>query len=329
VSYLIGIDVGGTNIVAGLLDGDGNLLRKIKQPTEARLGSEQVIRKMVQMVQSLLSAEQIDTGQILAAGVGNPGMVDPIRGVSVFAGNLGWKDVKVAERLRQQLDIPVFIDNDVRMYVFGEAIKGAGKGYRHVLGITLGTGIGAAIVNQGQIYYGSGFMAGELGHIPMEGEQSPCPCGMRGCLETVASATGISRQVHEAVANGRTSILQTWYADKNLSDVTAADVTRAYDAGDEAAIDIICHTGRLLGKGLSYAVSLLSPDVIVIGGGVAAAGERLFAPMREELKRSVFQGYWERISIRTAELLDDAGVIGSAVYAKKRLELQLNGGEWA
>jgi glucokinase len=271
------------------------------------------------MVQSLFSSEQIDSGQVLAVGIGNPGLVDPVLGIALFAGNLGWKDVEVAEQLRKRLNIPVFIDNDVRMYVFGEAIKGAGKGYDHVLGITLGTGIGAAMVNRGRMYYGSGFMAGEIGHIRMDGEQAACACGMRGCLETVASATGIVRQVREAIANGKSSILQTWFPSENLSGLTAADVSKAYDAGDGVAVEVIRHTGRLLGKALSYAVSLFSPDVIVIGGGVARAGERLLEPMREELKRSVYQGYWSRLSICTAELLDDAGVIGSAIYAMRRI----------
>lgn len=319
MKYLVGIDVGGTNIVCGLLDSEGNLLRKIKRPTEARLGSEHVIDKIAQMVLSLLSAEQIDPGQVLAVGVGNPGLVDPVLGKSLFAGNLGWKDMEVAEPLRKRLNVPVFIDNDVRMYVFGEAIKGAGKGYDHVLGITLGTGIGAAMVNRGQMYYGSGFMAGEIGHIRMDGEQAACPCGMCGCLETVASATGIVRQVREAIAYGKPSILRTWFPAENLSGLTAADVMKACDAGDGVAVEVIRHTGRLLGKALSYAVSLFSPDVIVIGGGVAHAGERLLQPMREELKRSIYQGYWARLSICTAQWLDDAGVIGSAIYAMRRM----------
>jgi glucokinase len=319
VKYLVGIDVGGTNIVCGLLDSEGNLLRKIKRPTEAHLGSEHVIDKIAQMVLSLFSSEQINHGQVLAVGIGNPGLVDPVRGISLFAGNLGWKDVEVAEPLQKRLNVPVFIDNDVRMYVLGEAIKGAGKGYDHVLGITLGTGIAAAMVIQGQLYYGSGYMAGEIGHIQMEGEQAACACGMRGCLETVTSATGIVRQVREAIANGKSSILRTWFPSGDLSGLTAADVSKAYDAGDGVAMEVMRHTGRLLGKALSSAVSLFSPDVIVIGGGVAQAGERLLEPMREELKRSVYQGYWARLSIRMAELLDDAGVIGSAIYAMRRM----------
>jgi glucokinase len=319
VKFLVGIDVGGTNIVCGLLDSEGNLLCKIRRPTEAHLGSEHVIDEIARMVLSLFLSEQIDPGQVLAVGIGTPGLVDPVRGISRFAVNLGWKDVEVAEQLHKRLNVPVFIDNDVRMYVFGEAIKGAGKGYDHVLGITLGTGIGAAMVNRGKMYYGSGFMAGEIGHIRMDGEQAACACGMRGCLETVASATGIVRQVREATANGKSSILRTWFSSGNLSGLTAADVSKACDAGDGVAVEVMRHTGRMLGKALSYAVSLFSPDVIVIGGGVAQAGERLLEPMREELKRSVYQGYWALLSIRTAKLLEDAGVIGSAIYAMQRM----------
>jgi glucokinase len=320
VKFLVGIDAGGTNTVCGLLDGRGNLLHKIQEPTEAHLGYEQVIDKIARMVKSLLASEQIAPGQVLAVGIGNPGLVDPDRGLVRFAGNLGWRDVEVVKLLQNRLNIPVFADNDVRMYAFGEAIRGAGRGYDHVLAITLGTGIGAAMVNQGQMYYGSGFMAGEIGHIRMDGEQAPCACGMYGCLETVASATGIVRQVREAIANGKSSLLQSWFPGENLCKITAADVSKAYDAGDAVAVEVLQHTGKLLGKALSYAVSLFSPDVIVIGGGVARAGERLLHPAREELKRFVYKGYWARLTIRTATLLDDAGVIGSGLLARQRLE---------
>ncbi|TCW41757.1 glucokinase [Laceyella sacchari] len=320
MKYLVGIDVGGTNIVCGLLDGEGRLLEKIKRPTEAHLGSDHVLEVIAQTVRTLISSRNTDTSQVLAVGVGSPGLVDPEQGITLFAGNLGWHRVEVAKQLSEKLNLPVFADNDVRMYVFGEAITGAGKGYDHVLGITLGTGVGAAVIVRGQVYYGGGFMAGELGHMRMEGEQAACACGMQGCLETVASATGIVRQVRGAVAQGEQSVLGTWFPTANLSGLTAADVSKAYDAGDRVAQEVLDHTGRVLGRALAYAVTLFSPDVVVIGGGVAEAGERLLAPMREELQRSVYQGYWSRLAIRTAYWPDDAGVIGSALYAKQKVE---------
>jgi glucokinase len=323
MSYLVGIDVGGTNIVAGLVDSHGKLVSKTKRPTKAHFGFDHVLTQITQMVTEF--GEQIPSDEILAVGVGIPGLVDPIRGVSTFAANLGWKDEKVAETLQNRVHVPVFVDNDVRMYVYGEAVLGAGRPYASVLGITLGTGLAAAVVDKGRIYYGAQFMAGELGHIRMEGENWLCNCGMRGCLETVASATGIARQAREALLQGRSSILREWFPESDFKCLTAEDVSKAYDAGDELAIEVMKHTGRLLGKGLSYAVTLLNPDVIVIGGGAALAGERLFAWMRDELKRFLHPAFWERLVIKTAEFIDDAGVLGSAMAARRRFLSELPG----
>jgi glucokinase len=318
MGYLIGMDIGGTNIVCGLLDPDGKLIRKMKLPTEVEQGSVYVISKISNMIKELLAAENISTPSLKAVGVGMPGFVDPMQGISLFAANLQWKDVPLAALLSSQINTPVFIDNDVRMYVYGEAMNGAGQGYDTVFGLTIGTGLASALVSNGELYYGGGFLAGEIGHIPMEGVQQLCNCGMIGCLETIVSATGIARQARSAIHAGNKSILQEWHSD--LSEITALDVSKAYDLDDKAALKVMQYSGKLLGRGLSYAVPILSPDIIIIGGGAALAGERLLAPMREELRRLVHPMYWERLQIKQAEWIDDAGVIGSALYAKSRVD---------
>ncbi|SEG73294.1 ROK family protein [Paenibacillus sp. UNC499MF] len=319
MSFFIGVDLGGTNIVCGLLDEEFNVLAKSKQPTEAAKGSDYVLEKIAVMVETLLVEQNIAPGQLKAVGIGTPGFIDPVRGVCVFASNLRWSEVPVSDQLGARLGVPVFIDNDVRMYVYGEAMKGPGRGYEHVLGITLGTGMSAGLVNNGQLYYGGGFMAGEIGHIRVDdAETTPCGCGLVGCLETIASATGIVRQVREALAAGRESILGEWFPGEEAASVTAADVSRAYDEGDRLAIEVMNHTGKLLGRGLSYAVTMYSPDALIIGGGASLAGERLFKPMREELQKSVYKGYWERLTIHPGTLIDDGGVIGSAAFAANR-----------
>jgi glucokinase len=317
MGYKIGIDVGGTNIVCGVIDGDGRLIGKLKRPTESRRGFAAVIDRIAAMVSEVLDAHGIARTDVEAIGAGIPGFVDPLQGVVRKAGNLGWDDAPVAEALGVKTGLPVFIDNDVRMYVFGEAMCGAGRGFDVVLGLTVGTGMAAAVVDHGRLYYGGGFMAGELGHIRMEGIDYACGCGMTGCLETVVSATGIARLGREKAAAGAT-VLADWFGGKP-DELTAADVSRAYDLGDAAAIEVMDKVGTMLGRGLSYATTLFSPDVIVIGGGAAQAGERLLRPMREELRRLVHPMYWERLEIRTAELADDAGVIGSAMNAAERL----------
>jgi len=319
MKYWIGIDLGGTNIVCGLLNDDMQLVGKKKRPTGADQGGEHVLGQIASMVEELLAEHSVDKGDLQAIGMGSPGFIDPLRGVSIFASNLGWKNYPVAQRLGELTGKPAFIDNDVRMYVYGEATNGAARGYGTVFGITLGTGIAGALVHNGELYYGGGFMAGEIGHIPLEGQTTKCGCGLVGCLETVASANGIARQAREAIAAGRTSLMADWYAPDKFNQLSAADVSRAYDEGDALAIDIMKTTGELLGKGLAAAVSLFSPDCIVIGGGAALAGERLFAPMRESIQSNVISNYWDRLSIVTGTLIDDGGVIGSASYARSRL----------
>ncbi|TDL58096.1 ROK family protein [Paenibacillus dendritiformis] len=324
MQYMVGIDVGGTNIVCGLVNERYELVGKLKRPTEAALGVDHVLDKIANMIEELFVQFEADRTRLLAVGAGIPGFIDPERGVSIFASNLKWHNVDVSGRLNAKVGVPVFIDNDVRMYVYGEAMSGAGRGAGVVHGVTIGTGLAAATVVQGELYYGSGFMAGELGHVAIPGETTPCGCGLTGCLETVVSATGIVRQAKQALERGRESLLRGPYERGELS---AADVSQAYDEGDALAIEIMEYTGQVLGTGLSYSISLLSPDVIVIGGGGAMAGDRLLKPVRETLSRSVYHGYLERLTIRQGELIDDGGVIGSAAFAKSRAEKLRQTGE--
>lgn len=319
MGYFIGVDIGGTNIVCGLLDDSLKLLRKVKRPTGAANGESHVLGLIASMADELLAQEGLSRSELSAVGMGNPGFVDPVRGIALSSANLKWKQVPVSDKLGALLGVPVFIDNDVRMYTYGEAMRGAGRGHDHVMGITLGTGIAAAMVNRGELYYGSGFLAGELGHIPVEGESALCGCGMKGCLETIASATGIARIARERIAKGEPSILAEWYPGDRSSEITAADVSRAYDEGDELAKDALRFVAVCLAKGLAAAITLWSPDVVVIGGGAANAGERLLAPLRETLLPMILPMYRERVVIKLAEMNDDAGVVGSAAFAKSRI----------
>lgn len=319
MTHYIGVDIGGTNIVCGLLDESLNLLAKLKKPTGAANGADYVLGLIASMIDELLAGQNLTRAELGAVGMGTPGFVDPERGVSLLSANLKWKDVPVSDKLGERLGgIPVFIDNDVRMYTYGEAARGAGRGYGHVMGVTLGTGIAAAMVNRGELYYGSGFLAGELGHVPFEGEQALCGCGMRGCLETIASATGIARIARERLERGDESVLADWFPSERRRDMTAADISRAYDEGDALAKEVLAFVGRSLAKGLAWAITLWSPDVVVIGGGAANAGERLLAPMREALMPLILPMFRERIVIKLAEMNDDAGVVGSAAFAKAR-----------
>jgi glucokinase len=246
-------------------------------------------------------------------GAGIPGTIDPDAGICIGSANLRWYDVHVAGHLEQLLDMRVRIDNDVRMYVLGESKFGAGRRYRSVFGITLGTGVCGAFAEAGQLYYGSHKLAGEIGHIPIDGETSPCGCGKIGCLETIASATGLTARARQAIAEGYNSVLTQLAPD--LKSLTSEHLSLAYDRGDQLAIETMHHAGRTLGKVLSYAVICYDPEVIVVGGGVARAGDRILAAARQEMAERVLRRQ-RAVDIIVAQLGDDAGVIGSAFHAR-------------
>ncbi|REK65402.1 MAG: ROK family protein [Cohnella sp.] len=316
MTYTIGIDVGGTNVVAGLFDGDGVLLAKLKTPTEKSSGTEGFLDQLAGLARKLLSERGIAEGSLAAVGIGLPGFMNEKDG-TVTAANLPLSGTPVAQLLSRKLGVPVAVQNDVRMIVYGETIRGAGAGYRHVLGLTLGTGMSAAFVTDGRIHTGAEGLAGEIGHVIMDGVQYTCGCGMTGCLETIASATGIARQAQDGLAAGRGGLLAERFPyPSSRGELTARDVWQAAVDGDDFALSIYRYTAEKLALALAPAVILLSPDVVIVGGGVAAAGDILFGPLREEVSRRVHPLYRERLRIVPGSLDDDAGLIGSAAYAQ-------------
>lgn len=317
MSFWIGMDVGGTNIVCGIVNEKGEVLDFIKKPTEAGLGTTAVLDKMAAMAGEITARAGLE-GRVGGMGVGIPGLADPWEGISVYSANLKWRNVPLSSELSKRTSLPVYIDNDVRMYVYGEAMFGAGRGMDYVLGLTVGTGIASAMVNRGQLHYGHRNLAGEIGHGMMDGETAPCGCGFDGCLEASASASGMVREAKRYIREGRETILSEWYPGEELERLSAADLSKAMDAGDALAEEVMHHAGELLGKALVPAVHILSPQVIVIGGGGAQAGERLLGSLRSTLFSRLLPDFREDISIRTASLGDDAGIIGSAMQALQR-----------
>jgi len=319
MTYSIGVDIGGTNTVIGLLDPGLQLVNRTVIPTRPAEGADMLFDRIAASISGMVQEAGVGSDGY-TVGMGVPGFVNSDTGISMSSGNLGWIVEPVAAKMQARLQAPVAIDNDVRMYVYGESLFGAGQGVRYVLGVTVGTGLASAFVADGQPFSGGGYMAGELGHIIMEDIPYRCICGMIGCLETVASATGIVRQARELMGKaGKPSILHDWFPDDAGASLTARDVSRAYDLDDPIAIRVFEQTGEWLGRGLTYAVTLFSPDRVIIGGGAAAAGERLLGPVRRTMKRMLISDYWEHIKIVPASLGDDAGVIGSAVFGRNRV----------
>lgn len=316
-AYAFGIDIGGTNIECGLVGEDAALICKSSVRTEPHRGNEHVMELIAAQIREILNQTGISADAVRGVGIGMPGLVDPDRGISILASNLNFRDYPVAGKIASLTGLPVFIENDVRLYIFGEAVHGAGQAYANVLGLTVGTGIAAALINNREIYRGGGF-AGEIGHIPIDGIPYRCACGLHGCLETIVSATGLARQAKAAVAEGKQTLLSDFHPDPDM--LTAKDISDAYDRHDPVAIAIMEHTGKLLGRTLSYLVPMLSPDAIIIGGGASKAGDRLVVPVKQELFAHLHPIYRDNLVVVRALRNEEAGVIGSALYAFRMLQ---------
>lgn len=317
--YYIGVDLGGTNIKASIFTDTLHKLAENRIQTEAQSGSEKVLQRILTCITGLLNREQIKNSQIHSIGIGVPGLLDMERGVSRFSPNFPfWHDVPVSRWFREKLDIPTFIDNDVRVNLYGEWYYGAGKGKKNVVLLTLGTGLGSGIVMDGHVIYGATGSAGEIGHMNMYRNGRPCRCGSSGCLGRYVSARGMLRTLKEKMSNGEESILARW-VQGNLDEINAKMVSDAYDSGDAVAIKTMHETGTILGYGLANVINLFNPEIIIIGGGMSAAGERLLSTARDVVRKHALEISRERCAIVTAELGDAAGMLGAAVYAKKRL----------
>jgi glucokinase len=260
--------------------------------------------------------ERAGQGQLAGLGVGVPGVFDPSSGHTLFLPNLPgtWRNVPVGPVLHQELGCPVRLINDARAFVLAEATYGAGRGAETVVGLTLGTGIGGGIVLHGRLHEGMDGSAGEIGHHTVDPNGPPCGCGNRGCLETYASGPSIAAQGMRAVAQGMTTRI-AGLVEHDLNRITPETIMRAAEQGDAVACDILARAGDALGIGIANMVTVLSPEVVVLGGSVARLGEWLFAPVRAMIRRRCHVTPIERVQILPAALGGDAGVIGAAIWA--------------
>jgi glucokinase len=322
--YYIGIDLGGTNIKSSIFNEDMNVIYEQRLSTEADKGSEHVLDRIYKLVNIMLNNTKLTNADIVCMGIGVPGLLNINEGVSMFSPNFSdWENVPVVNWFEEKLHIPVFIDNDVRVNLYGEWYFGAGKGSKNVVLLTLGTGLGSGIVMDGRVLYGSTGSAGEIGHMNMYREGRPCKCGSSGCLGRYVSALGLLRTVKEKIESGHYSIICEW-VHGNLSEITAKMVSKAYDLGDRVAIETLHETGEMLGFGLVNVINLYNPEIIIIGGGMAAAGERLLDKTRKIINSHALKISNEKCTITTALLGDAAGMVGAAIYAKQKLEHDVN-----
>jgi glucokinase len=308
----LGLDVGGTKINAFRVGRHGEILARTQVPTPAE-DPEQTLEAMVETARGLL------TPDVVAVGVGAAGLVDTSRGVLRFAPNLAWRELPIAARIGDALGVPCQLDNDANVAAYGEYRFGAGRGFRHMLLITVGTGIGGGFIIDGRLARGAHGFAAEIGHIIVEPGGPVCGCGNRGCWEQVAAGRAIDRGGRSAAARHPDSKLAA-LANGDPDAVTGAMVTDAAMAGDETAIEVLAEVGRRLGEGIAGLVNVLDPQLVVVGGGAIRAGELLVEPARMAFLDAVeAPEHRPAVPIVAAELGNDAGAVGAATLAMEEL----------
>jgi len=316
VRYIVGIDVGGTNIVVGTVAEDGSEMLGLRsEPTGAEGGSDAVVERIVRLARA--SMADAAGKQVAGVGIGSPGPLDTKTGVVLLTPNLGWVNMPLRDRVARALELPATLDNDANCAVFGEWWRGAARGVEHVVGLTIGTGIGGGIVLYGDIYHGASDIAGEIGHMTIDSTGRRCKCGNYGCLEAYASGPAIAARAVEGVEAGADSSLPG-YVGGDLAKITAQTVYQAAHDGDEFALEVVRDTAKFLGAGVANIINIFNPQVVVVCGGVTLAGDKLFVPLRSEVKRRAFKPAVDACRILPGELTGTAGVWGAAAVFMKR-----------
>lgn len=310
---IIGIDVGGTDCKYALVDDQGNILRRAKYPTRVELGPEAVLDLIAQHAREVFGNDQVDV-----IGVGVPGPMSSSEGIVYEAPNLGWVNLHVQKMLEDRIGQRVVLNNDANAAGYGEFWVGAGREVDNMILFTLGTGIGGAIILNGELYSGPDDTAGELGHTIIDFDGRVCGCGRKGCLEAYASATAIRKIVLEAVKAGRETMIEIPESAEEEFGVKAV-----YDAaikGDPFALEVFDQIGFALGIGAANVINTFNPEMIAYSGAMVNAGELIFRPLRETARINSFAKPFSRVQIGIAKLGPDAGVIGAAGLALRRLQ---------
>lgn len=315
MELILGVDLGGTNIVVGAVGADNGKVHGLNQRrTPVEQGPDGVIDRISAMIhkcQADVREELGDEHEILGIGIGSPGPLNRKTGVVITTPNLRWRNVPIRDRVSEAAGLPAALDNDANCAILGESWLGAAQGARYVVGLTIGTGIGGGIVLDGEVFHGAVDVAGEFGHMTINIGGRRCGCGNYGCLEAYASGPAIAARAVEGIeANSETVLPEL--VDGDLSQITAETVYRAATEGDGLALDVVKDTARFLGAGVATLVNIFNPEVVVVCGGVTKAGPGLFGPLVDEVKRRAFKPGWESCRVVPGELPGIAGVLGAA-----------------
>ena len=306
-SYVIGIDIGGTKLATVVADKDGNILQKVRKPTESEKGPNHAVQLLLGMVNEVLDLGGLRREDISGIGVSCGGPLDTKTGIIYSPPNLpGWDALPLKEMIESEFHIPTIIENDANASALAEARFGGGRGYDYVLYMTMSTGIGGGIVANGEIYHGANDCAGEVGHQILLPDGPLCGCGQHGCLEALCSGPSIARRAQEATANQpETRILAL--ADGQIDRVRSEHVLQAARDGDALAIALVEKTAYYMGWGIANLVNILNPQIVLLGTIAVAAGDLLLDPIRRTVTEMAMQRPREAVKIMPAELGDSIG----------------------
>ncbi len=318
--YVIGFDLGGTKMMASVMDADFKILGSKREKLRDRGGQKLGVEQIIQLARGALTEAKAPGAQVKAFGIGCPGTIDLDKGVILEAPNLGWKNVTLRKELETEFGCPAFVGNDVDVGTFGEYQFGAGKGGRCVLGVFPGTGIGGGCVYEGNLLRGKTGSIMEIGHIQVQRDGPQCGCGRRGCIEAIASRLAIARECAAAAFRGEAPHLYA-EAGTDLEKIRSKTLLRAIEQGDTAIEKIVRRAARQLGRAIASAVNLIGPDVIVLGGGLVEAMPKLYlAEIESTIKTEAMKAYTTGLKVAAAACGDDAVVLGAAALAARQLK---------
>lgn len=310
--YRLGIDLGGTNIVAGVVDENYNILAKSSVKTNSPRSAEEIADDMAKVTFDAIEKAGLKIDDIDGFGMGTPGSVEPEKGIIIYSNNIGFFNVDIAQMMRERTGKDFYIENDANAAAYGEFVAGAGKGTKNFVAITLGTGVGGGVIIDGKIYSGSNHAGAELGHSVIMIDGVPCTCGRNGCWEAYASATALIRQTKQAMTRYPNSIM--WQLCGNdIEKVNGITAFNAMRQGDMAGKMVVDKYIDYISIGIANVVNIFQPEIVCIGGGISKEGKTLTDPITNFVNGEDYARDLEkRVQIKTAALGNDAGVIGAA-----------------
>jgi len=310
--YAVGIDIGGTKIAGALVDPDGVLVRELRVPTPAT-DSAAIVDAVAGLINTLAAGEQV-----IGAGVAAAGFIDAEQANIVYAPNLSWRNEPFKALVEAKVSVPVLLENDANAAGWAEYRFGAGKGYKHMVMLTIGTGVGGAVITDSHLLRGGFGVAAELGHMRVVPEGRLCGCGQHGCIEQYASGTALLRSARELAASGKPEGARLAEIQHETGELTGLQVAQAVIEKDPGAVGLVRELGSWLGQCVSSLAAVLDPEIVVIGGGVSSLGDVVLDPIRDAfLSHLPARGFRPELEIKAAQFLNDAGLVGAADLARR------------